>query len=493
MASRDAQDELDEVLDAILQAIPPERHHELRALLRTSRRRPRTRSANDPPPATPDEPASADETTPAHPSPPPSSPPLTPEPAPRIAAMLATMRAAGAPGDAPLALRTGRGAGGEGLARGAGAKGQNARIAVRVGREPLGHTVRLSDVAPEPLRWLWPGRIPVGKITVLDGDPGLGKSTLLCGLAARISRGDSLPGDLSDSAPTAPRGVLLFSAEDDVFDTIRPRIDAAGGDPQRIAAFVAVPDGTETGRPFALPRDLPILEAVVARLDAALVVFDPLVAYLPAGVSPNSDQHVRHAMAALKASAERTGAAIVVVRHLNKTMTANPLYRGVGSIGIIGAARSGLLLAADPDDPERRILALAKGNLARPAASLAFRLEDVPGATVARVVWDGESPWTANQLLHAQGQAEDDGDEARSAVDDARAWLREALAAGPRAAMELRHEAAAHGIVEKTLYAARKAEGISAYKERVPNGRWFWLLAITEGERELEEAPSPSP
>jgi hypothetical protein len=406
-----------------------------------------------------------------------------------LAQVLALMRAAGA--TAPLSRLDGPGtlqvaAGSEGSqAEGEGPK--KVRLATRPGREPLAPTVRLSDVAPEPLRWLWPGRIPAGKITLLDGDPGLGKSTLLCELAARISRGEPLPGAGADAAPPGPRGVLLFSAEDDVFDTIRPRIDAAGGDPQRIAAFVAVPDGTDTGRPFALPHDLPILEAVVGRLDVALVIIDPLVAFLRPGVSATSDQQVRHALGALKAAAERTGAAIVVVRHLNKSAGANPLYRGAGSIGIIAAARAGLLLAADPDDPERRILALTKGNLARSAPALAFRLEDVPGATVARVVWDGESPWTATQLL--QTQIADDGDETRSAVDDARAWLRQTLEAGPRPAAELRHEAAAHGIGEKTLYTARKREGITAYKERVPNGRWFWLLETTAGE----ESPSPGP
>jgi hypothetical protein len=322
------------------------------------------------------------------------------------------------------------------------------------------------------LRWLWSGRIPAGKITVLDGDPGLGKSTLLCELAARISRGEPLPGDDTLAGPGAPRGVLLLSAEDDVFDTIRPRIDAAGGDPQRIAAFVAIPDGTDSGRPFALPRDLPILEAIVQRLDVALVVIDPLVAFVrPA----TSDQHVRHALGALKASAERTGAAIVVVRHLNKSGGANPIYRGAGSIGIIAAARSGLLLAADPDDPQRRILALSKGNLARSVASLAFRLEDVPGATVARVAWDGESSWTATALL--QGPTADDGDSRRSVIDEARAWLRETLAAGPRLARELRQEASERGIGRSALYAARKAEGIAIAKEHTVQGSWVWALS----------------
>jgi hypothetical protein len=376
---------------------------------------------------------------------------------------------------------------------GEGAKAEDAdrrvRLAVRAGREPLGHTVRLSDVAPEPLRWLWPGRIPAGKITLLDGDPGLGKSTLLCELAARISRGEPLPGD--DSAPATPRGVLLFSAEDDVFDTIRPRIDAAGGDPRRIAAFIAVSDGTDTGRPFALPRDLPILEAIVQRLDAALVVIDPLVAFLrPA----TSEQHVRHALGALKASAERTGAAIVIVRHLNKSGGANPLYRGLGSIGIIAAARSGLLLAPDPDDPERRILAPSKGNLARPVASLAFRLEAVPGATVTRVAWDGQSSWTATTLL--QGQTEEDSDSRRSVIDEARAWLREVLAAGPRLARELRQDASERGIGRSALYAARKAEGITIAKERTVQGSWVWALSesaerAAERKREREDVAPP--
>jgi putative DNA primase/helicase len=192
-------------------------------------------------------------------------------------------------------------------------------------------------------------------------------------------------------------------------------------------------------------------------------------------------------MAAVKAAAERTGAAIVVVRHLTKSPGANPLYRGVGSIGIIGAARSGLLLAADPDDPERRILALTKGNLARPAVSLVFRLEDVPGATVPRVVWDGESPWTATTLLQVQGPAGEDSDETRSVIDDARLWLRETLASGPRLARELRDEARERGIGRSALYAARKAEDITIAKERTVQGRWVWALSGTgepEGDRE---------
>ena len=462
MAADGAGDELDQEQDAFRQAVPPKSRAELRALVRTAQEpQPHQAAPDGRPDLIPDDDADTGEEVPLSPkSPRAPFPALNSAQSARVthALILAAERLAGI----PIAHSLTRSPDMPGL----------------VARQSLGNAVRLSDVTPERVRWLWPGRIPVGKITVLDGDPGLGKSTLLCEVAARITRGDPLPG----GEPAAPRGVLLLSAEDDLLDTIRPRIDAAGGDPDRIGTLLAVPDRTETGRPFSIPGDLPILDAVVERLDAALVIVDPLVAYLRPGVSANRDQDVRRALAALKASAERTGAAIVVVRHLNKSAQTNPLYRGLGSIGIIGAARCGLLLAADPDDADRRILAVSKGNLALPPAALAFRLDDVPGADVARVVWEGESPWTAAELLGRQ--AGEEGDEPRSAVDDARAWLREALAAGPRPASDLRRESAARGIGLSTLYAARKAEGIATAKEHIARGRWLWMLQSSSNERE---------
>jgi hypothetical protein len=324
------------------------------------------------------------------------------------------------------------------------------------------------------VRWLSPGRLAAGKITLLDGDPGLGKSTLLCEMAARISRGEALPGGQT----AQPRLVVLMSAEDDPYDTIRPRIDAAGGDPRRVIAFATLPNQDSAGTLGAIPDHVYILEEIITRTQAALLIIDPLVAFLARGHNANSDQGVRRAFHSLKGLAERTGVAIVAVRHLNKSMTTNPLYRGGGSIGIIGAARCGLLLAADPDDAERRILAPTKDNLGRLAPSLAFRLLSSPGSHVARVVWEGESQWTADQLLRESASAFP----SHSLLGDAREWLRVALADGPRSAGDIMREAREAGIGRNVLYGARKLEGVSLGKERVAGGRWVWSYPAAVGE-----------
>jgi hypothetical protein len=223
----------------------------------------------------------------------------------------------------------------------------------------------LSEIEPERIEWLWPRRIPKGKITVLDGDPDNGKSVLTTDLAARVTAGLDLP----DGTKTEAAGAVIVSAEDGASDTIRPRFDAAGGDPSRTLLL-----GND--EPFAIPGDIPRLERAVRQVGAALVVIDPIMAFLSGDVNSNRDQDVRRALTPLKRMAERTGAAVVLVRHLNKSQGGNPLYRGGGSIGIIGAARSGMVVGPHPDSEELRVLAGQKNNLSLPPRSLAYEIRD---------------------------------------------------------------------------------------------------------------------
>ncbi len=255
----------------------------------------------------------------------------------------------------------------------------------------------LSDVEPVSVRWLWPGRIPLGKLTVLDGDPGLGKSMVTLDLAARVSRGDVMPDDSRGDLPEAAC-VLLLCAEDDAADTIRPRLDAARADVSKITKLYARRDARGTFQALTLD-DVGIIEAAIQETKSKLFIVDPLMQFLPAACDSKSDQRVRAALGPLVDLAMRVGTAIVAVRHLRK-MRGSAIYSGGGSIGIIGAARSGLLIGRDPDDAsgDRRILAQVKTNLAGAVRALAYRVaarDDVP-----YVEWLGETAHTADRCVY---------------------------------------------------------------------------------------------
>jgi hypothetical protein len=330
--------------------------------------------------------------------------------------------------------------------------------------------VCIADVPAEPVRWLWPGRIPLGKLTVLDGDPGVGKSTLTLSIAAKVTTGSPFP----DWTQPDAADVLLLSAEDEIGDTIRPRLEAAGADITRAWVLPDVREEGEPPRPPELPRDLDRLEAMVKDRAAALVVIDPLMAFLAGQVDAHRDQDVRRVLASMAAMAARTRAAVVIVRHMNKSVGGNPLYRGGGSIGIVGAARAGLLAAPDPDDDGRRILAMTKSNLATTPDALAYRLVDDDRYGVARVVWDGVTGHTAADLLRVR---RDDPDDQAPARSDAEEVLREILSEGPMPAKEAKALAREAGIAERTLDRAREAIGAVTRREGFGKGaRYLWAL-----------------
>lgn len=326
--------------------------------------------------------------------------------------------------------------------------------------------ILMSEVQRESIQWLWSDRIPQGKLTVLDGDPGLGKSTVTLDLAARVSSGRPMP---FESDEREPAGVILLTLEDGLGDTVRPRLEAMGANLDRIWAITTL-SSTDGPRAPQIPDDLPLIESWIIEMKATLVVFDPLMPYLPSKINSFRDQDIRRALFPLAELAERTGTAIVVVRHLNKGSSPNPLYRGGGSIGIIGAARSGLLVAKDPEDPETKILCQTKSNLSKEAISLAFRVEgNEAGAT--RIAWIGQSDATAQDLLNSESESRSIGPGAR-----AREFLRIVLVDGPGPAAEIIKKASDSGIAENTLYRAAEKLDVRKWKEGFNPSRWFWEL-----------------
>jgi AAA domain len=332
----------------------------------------------------------------------------------------------------------------------------NGEVPAEVGR-------LLSIVKPERVEWIWRGRIPKGKLTIIEGDPGDGKSTLTADMAARKSVGRPWP----DGEECEVGGVVLCSAEDGLADTIRPRLDAAGGDPERVLALATVPDG-DSERLLSIPKDLAILRRGIERVGATLVVIDPLSAFLSGKVNTHRDADVRRALAPTAKLAEDTGAAIVVVRHLNQTNGGNPLYRGQGSIGIVGAARCALLVARHPEDEGRRVLASLKSNLAEPAPSLNFVLVESANGS-ARVEWKGETTLSAAALLSAPTDPEE-----RSALEEAVEFLRDGLGSGPVESKQVRKDARAAGITDITLKRAKSALGVRSKKQST--GPWAWEI-----------------
>jgi archaellum biogenesis ATPase FlaH len=261
----------------------------------------------------------------------------------------------------------------------------------------------LSEVETQQVDWLWPGRIPLGKITILDGDPGMGKSLLAICIAACVSTGQSMP----DGASGKQGKVILIAPEDAAEDTIKPRVEAAGGDPSQVLLLdnieqlnIANTKKIRFGeRPFSLAQDLGILEAAIKQTESILVILDPLMAVLGHSIDSSRDQDVREVLTPLAQLAERTGCAILIIRHLNKGSSDNILYRGSGSIGIIAVARIGLLVAHDPDDEQKRVFATIKNNLSKIAPNLSYQIaENERGAPY--IQWLGENHHITSTLLH---------------------------------------------------------------------------------------------
>ena len=345
----------------------------------------------------------------------------------------------------------------------------NVSPAKSVASEAIVH--RMSDIQPEQLEWLWPNRIPLGKLTLLAGDPGLGKSFVTCDMAARVSRGAVWPDDSTKRQDVG--SVVIFNCEDGLADTIRPRLDRANADVTKIVAVEGINVfDAETGearqRGFTLAHDLPRLENVVRDLaDCRLIVIDPISGFL-GDTDSHKNADVRALLAPLKELAERHHAAVLMVTHLAKGVGGKSIYRSMGSLAFTAAARAAWHVTKDPDDPIRRLILPAKMNLAPDPTGLAYRIED------GGVHWEADPVrMTADDVLAREANQRADGHGGER--EEAEAWLRECLADGARESKPLQADARVHGISNATL---RRALKVVCGKPRKTSmdGPWLWSL-----------------
>lgn len=333
-------------------------------------------------------------------------------------------------------------------------------------------TVCLADVEPEEIQWLWPDRIPLGKLTIIAGDPGLGKSFVCLDIAARISSGRSWPDNAGISNP--PGGVVLLSAEDDIADTIRPRLDAAQADVERIAAIQGVRLAGDKGiSHFSLGRDLPALEQSLAvTQNVRLVIIDPLTAYL-GRMDSHKNAEVRALLAPLAQLAARHRVAVLAVNHLNKSLGGKALYRPMGSLAFAAAARAVWLVVADKDNPSRRLMLPAKMNVAPGASGLAYTITD------GVVAWQSEPvKMSADEALATELADSNDTSERADAVE----WLQQVLADGPVPAANIWEQAKENRIADRTLKRAKTDIGVKTSRQGFgADGEWIWALPEHRG------------
>ena len=342
------------------------------------------------------------------------------------------------------------------------------------------------DIQPRRIKWLWRGRIALGRITLLVGRPGEGKSFLTTDAAARVSTGTAWP----DGALCQKGSVIFISAEDDPGDTIRPRLDAHRADVDRVHLLSAVRRG-DSERMITL-ADVDAIEAALVKLpDCKLIVVDPIGSFLGGQTDAHRDNEVRSVLAPIARLAEKFGPAVLMVAHRRKGVGDSADDTALGSRAFTGIARAVWHLSRDSEDKRRRLLLPGKNNLSAEGSGLAFSIDGEP----PRLWWDDDPvAMTADQGLAAEQAAHKPGPDAQ-AQDAAAAWLWQVLDEGPRLAKELVDEwKNGPGGSERTLKRARQFVGVESYRDTVP-GPWYWRLpskgANQEGQDPKEGEPGP--
>lgn len=324
--------------------------------------------------------------------------------------------------------------------------------------EPI--IIKASEIEPTEISWLWYPYIPFGKVTVLQGDSGDGKSTLVLTLAAMLSRGAPMP--FTDGEGQEPINIIYQSSEDDAEDTIVPRFLKAGGDRDRLL-FISE---EEKYLSFSDER----LVKAIKRTNAKLVILDPLSAYVGEGTGINTANEIRAQFRPLIQIAKEQGCAILIVHHLNKAVGQKAINRGVGSVDIVAAARSVLLVArTDKDRPDERILAQVKCNVGPTGNAIVFSVGE------EGVQWIEETAQTADEVLGNLYAGIGRPDTQLQAARDA---LTQILAHGPKPQREIMELMRGTGVGEST---AKKAKALLAVRSVKQGSQWFWSLPDAEG------------
>jgi RecA-family ATPase len=364
-------------------------------------------------------------------------------------------------------------------------------------QEPSTFVVKSLDAYTiERKEYLWYPVLPKGEPCSIEGDPGSGKSAVLIKLLSHLTSGTRFPTLFADHIEQdfAPRTVVLFSSEDDPNSTIKLRVMLNGGDPARVKRV----EGKQTAStaevaPAAL-TDLAALDGLLTTYAPALIAFDPLQSFF-GDVDMNKATETRPVLDAVRHLCKAHGCTPLYIRHNGKAQRSKAIHASLGSIDITAHMRSVLALYKDPDDPTRRILAQAKTN-GRLAPSMQLRLVGATADVVlntgletvedVRVDWDGKSDITAEDLNARETVHGNDTQEAQSALDQAREFLRDFLREGPERVEDVFAAAKHAGIKRRTLDRAKDKEGVKARRvpcDDVPNKKWPWEWAYPTAQR----------
>lgn len=320
--------------------------------------------------------------------------------------------------------------------------------------------IHMEDVVSKEVEWLWYPYIPYGKITIIEGDPGEGKTTLVLKLAAALSRGLPLPCD--DDKEYEPIHIIYQTAEDGIEDTIKPRLVKAGAD----CSMIRVID--ETDKELSMTDDR--LEQAIIETGARLIILDPIQAYIGATVDMHRANEIRPVLKHLGIIAEKHNCAIILIGHMNKASGSKSTYRGLGSIDIQATARSVLLVARLRDKPNIRIMAHNKSSLAPTGDAIGFEMTEDNG-----MVCIGPYDITIDELLS--------GNEGRGKkkLDIAENFIKEYFGTNKVIpSNEIMMEAAKRSIKRNTLLSAKKKLGITSDKEKAEDGTIYWTWVMPE-------------